>query len=502
MFKKKQIWLAIGLLALTLVLYGCTQLFDFAGLKDVDEQEGLQPLSATSDQFEVVNGKVKVLIGFVYRPGPPEKAIVQGMGGEIRYTYHIVPVIAATIPEVAIAGLKANPNVAYVEADGKVYAIQETLPWGVDRVDAELVHPYNKGTGVKISIIDTGIDYDHPDLDANYKGGVDYVEGDGNPMDDNGHGTHCAGIVAAEDNDIGAVGVAPEAYLYAVKVLDASGSGYVSDVVAGIQWSIDNSMQVTSMSLGTNTDYLSLHDACDAAYAAGILVVAAAGNDGNPPGKGDNIDYPANYDSVIAVAATDTNDKRARWSSTGPAAELSAPGVDIYSTYWDDAYATKSGTSMACPHVTGTAALVMAAYPSWTNVDVRLRLQSTADDLGAAGWDPQYGYGLVDADEAAGQVNDPPTVSITSPTDGSTFDSGATILFEGTAIDKEDGELTASLVWTSSIDGQIGTGGSFSTILSDGNHTITAEVTDSGGKTRSDSIGITVGTPPSEPTRS
>jgi hypothetical protein len=228
-------------------------------------------------------------------------------------------------------------------------------------------------------------------------------------------------------------------------------------------------------------------------------LVASAGNSGNPPGKGDNISYPAAYDSVIAVAATEQSDKRASWSSTGSELELAAPGVDIYSTYKGGGYATLSGTSMASPHVAGTAALVWAKNPTWSNDAVRTQLQNTADDLGAIGWDSKYGYGLVDAAGAAevetSLPNEPPTVSITNPADGSTFESGATILFEGTASDPEDSDLTASLVWTSNIDGQIGTGGSFSTTLNDSNHTITAEVTDSGGKTGSASIGITVGTP-------
>jgi fibronectin type 3 domain-containing protein len=253
-------------------------------------------------------------------------------------------------------------------------------------------------------------------------------------MDDNGHGTHCAGIVAAEDNDIGVIGVAPEAYLYAVKVLDSGGSGYLSDVIAGIQWSIDNGMQVISMSLGTSFDFQSLHDACDAAYYDnGILVVAAAGNSGTVSGKGDNVIYPAKYDSVIAVAATDSNDERAWWSSTGPDVELAAPGVSIYSTYWDDTYATLSGTSMACPHVTGTAALVFvtAVDPAydldgdgvWDASEVRKKLQDTADDLGDPGRDPQYGYGLVDADEAASLADTEPPAKVSGVTVTTVSDS-------------------------------------------------------------------------------
>jgi subtilisin/minor extracellular protease Epr len=188
-----------------------------------------------------------------------------------------------------------------------------------------------------VAILDTGIDYEHSDLNDNYIGGYDFANNDLEPMDDNGHGTHCAGIVAAEDNEGGVVGVAPEADLYAVKVLDSVGNGYMMDVI--------------SMSFGSNLGSTSLETACDNAYSSGVLVVAAAGNDGNPSGEGDNVDYPARCDSVIAVAATDSNDNRAIWSSTGPDVELAAPGVSIYSTYLGGGYATMSGTSMACPHV-------------------------------------------------------------------------------------------------------------------------------------------------------
>ena len=366
--------------------------------------------------------KVPVIVGFKDKP---DKNLIMEHGGEIKYEYTIIPAIACSLPEPAIDALKKHPKIAYVEVDAVVFAIDAELDdsWGVKRIGAGIVHEYNKGTGVNVSIIDTGIDYNHPDLAANYKGGHDFVNKDADPMDDHGHGTHCAGIVAAEDNDVGVVGVAPEAYLYAVKVLDSQGRGYVSDLVAGIEWSVNNGMQVISMSLGTTSDVQSLHDACDAAYNAGIVLVAAAGNSGNSRGTGDNIVYPAKYTSVIAVGATDKSDSRASWSSTGPALELVAPGVDVNSTWLGGTYAVKSGTSMACPHVSGTAALVMAAYPSWTNVQVREQLQNTADDLGAAGKDNQYGYGLVDAYEAVAEVTEeaeetyPPLgVSITTGT--------------------------------------------------------------------------------------
>jgi len=361
--------------------------------------------------------RVKVLIGFTHQPGPAEEALVRGVGGTIKYTYHLVPAIAATLPEAAIPGLLANPNVTRIEPDGQVWAIEAELDntWGVKRIGAGVVHGYNKGTGVKVAIIDTGIDYKHSDLDANYEGGWDFVNKDADPMDDNGHGTHVAGTVAAEDNDVGVVGVAPEAQLYALKVLGSDGGGYYSDVIAALQWAVDNGMRVTNNSYGSSGDPgVTVKQAFDNAYySKGVLNVCAAGNSGNPPGKGDNVIYPARYESCIAVAATDQSDKRASWSSTGPAVELAAPGVSINSTVPGGGYAAWSGTSMASPHVAGTAALVMVAYPLWTNKDVRTQLQNTADDLGVAGRDTKYGYGLVDADEAAPQPVDVHDVAVT-----------------------------------------------------------------------------------------
>lgn len=368
----------------------------------------------------------KVIIGFKDKP---DASLVKAHGGKIKYQYTIVDAIAATVPEKAVDALKKNPNVEYVEMDQKVHALEDTLDWGVDRIDAEIVWggsdgamditTDNAGTGVKVAILDTGIDYDHPDLDDNYAGGTDIINSDDDPMDDNGHGTHCAGIIAAEDDDDGVIGVAPNVSLYAVKVLDSGGSGSYSDIVAGIDWAVANNMDVISMSLGGSSGDTALEDACNNAYNSGTLVVAAAGNDGNPAGRGDNVGYPARYDSVIAVAATDSNDNRASFSSTGPDVELAAPGVDILSTYWDEGeskYATASGTSMACPHVTGTAALVFASGVTDSdgdgnvNDEIRAILQSTAEDLGADGRDERFGYGLVDAEAAVNVAGDSDTI--------------------------------------------------------------------------------------------
>jgi subtilisin family serine protease len=247
--------------------------------------------------------KEPVIIGFKSTPGHADKAMVRGHGGEIKYSYTLINAIAAKLPEPAIENIQKNSRVTYVERDGEVHTLDDELDnsWGVTRIGAGTVHDSgNKGSGVKVAILDTGIDYEHSDLDGNYKGGYDYVNNDAYPMDDNGHGTHCAGIVAAEDDGAGVVGVAPEADLYAVKVLNSVGRGYESDVLAGIQWSVDNGMDVISMSLGSDVGSIPLEEACNKAYySSGVLLVAAAGNDGYPSGKGDNVDYPARYDSVL-----------------------------------------------------------------------------------------------------------------------------------------------------------------------------------------------------------
>ena len=364
--------------------------------------------------------KVPVIIKF---NGKPDASLVRAFGGEIKSEYSIIPAIACSLPEEAIEALQRNPKISYIEKDMEAHALIEEIPWGVDHIEADLVQDSgNEGAGVKIAIIDTGIDYTHPDLSPNYKGGYDFVNNDDDPRDDNGHGTHCAGIAAAASNDLGIIGVAPAADLYAVKVLDRRGMGYYSTILSGIEWCVANGMQIASMSIGGSSYSQSLKDACDTANSAGLVLVASAGNsgDGNPDTV--EISYPAAFSSVIAVGATAQDDSVADWSNSGDYLELAAPGVGIYSTlptyrvtlsrrYGYD-YGTLSGTSMACPHVSGVAALIIASDESASNV--RSILQITADDIGNDGFDNSYGYGLVDADEAAG-VEEPSDPDTTPP---------------------------------------------------------------------------------------
>lgn len=282
----------------------------------------------------------------------------------------------------------------------------QTLPWGVDRIDADLVWGITTGDPVKVAIVDTGIDVKHPDLVGNLKGGVSTIGYTTSYNDDNGHGTHVAGIAAAIDNTIGVVGVGPQIDLYAVKVLDRRGSGYLSDVIEGLDWAIKNKMQVVNMSLGTASNILSFQEAIKKVNVAGIIQVAAAGNSGG------SVSYPAAYSEVIAVSATDNADTIASWSSRGPEVDLAAPGVNIYSAYKGSTYKTLSGTSMAAPHVTGAAALVLSVPDKCqylldtalgcSPAEVQKRLQDTAEWLTNVIPEGQ-GSGLVDAEKAVTQ---------------------------------------------------------------------------------------------------
>ena len=346
--------------------------------------------------------------------------IIAHTGGAKLKNLNLIGAKAVWVPDrSAAAKLAASPGVVRVDDDVVVEALirggisakpapsqpAEVLPWGIDRIDAELVWPSgNTANLIRVGIIDTGISNTHPDLLANIKGGVNTINPRKNWNDDNGHGSHVAGIVAAIDNDIGVIGVGPAIDLYAIKVLDRNGSGYLSDVIEGIQWAVANNMQVVNMSLGTASNIQSFHDAVIAAKNAGIVTVAAAGNGGGSTNE--SVIFPAAYPEAIAVSATDNTDTIAWWSSRGPEVDLAAPGVSIYSTYKGTGYATLSGTSMAAPHVAGSAALVLNipvglydanANGKWDPDEVQKKLQDRAKDLGTSGFDNLYGWGLVNA---------------------------------------------------------------------------------------------------------
>jgi subtilisin family serine protease len=304
------------------------------------------------------------------------------------------PAAMNTVPlptvESALAGIRAGegletPAVGAPRADVN----PAEVPWGVKRVNAPAAWDCTAGRGVKVAIIDTGMDYTHPELAPNYKGGYNAIVSTASPMDDHGHGTHVSGTIGAVRDSNGVVGVAPEASLYAVKVLDKNGSGQYSWIIAGIDWAITNHMNVINMSLGGGQGNEALKQVMQKAGEAGVTVVCAAGNDSGP------VNYPAKYPQAIAVSASDSSDKIASFSSRGAEIAVIAPGVNIYSTRKGGGYTTMSGTSMASPHVAGLAALAVGAGAK-TPDEVRNALAGAAAKLPNLKPTDQ-GAGLVDA---------------------------------------------------------------------------------------------------------
>ncbi|MBI2858811.1 MAG: S8 family peptidase [Chloroflexi bacterium] len=333
---------------------------------------------------------------------PAREALLNKFGALKIRNLPIIDGSVVLLPLPALGAIVREAGVRLVEVDQRVSAFPkpgggtqpaQVVPTGIDRINAENLA--NTGAGVKVAVIDTGIDYTHPDLSAVYVSGIDYANDDNDPKDDNGHGTHVAGTVAAQNNSIGVVGVAPGVALYAVKVLDKNGSGWLSDVIAGIGWAKDNQMAVANMSLGAKGSSDALHTAVINATIAGVTLVVAAGND-----SADAAAYiPAAYDEVITVSAiadfdgqpgglassksygrgrfaiVQKDDAFSYFSNYGAVVDIAAPGMDINSTWLGGTYKSISGTSMATPHVAGAAALYKASNPSATPAQVRTALR-------------------------------------------------------------------------------------------------------------------------------
>lgn len=346
-------------------------------------------------------------------PGLPSSLDADSVAFDINL--YDAPIVTLKLSGSEIRALKASADVDAVEDDGWAHALPadnlvfegqpsvqaETVPIGVSQIQAVPAWGCSRGRGIKVAVLDTGIDWNHPDLRPNVRGAVSFVPGE-TAMDGNSHGTHCAGTIAAAINGVGVVGVAPQASLYGVKVLANSGSGQFSWIIAGINWAIQNRMHIVSMSLGASSAPAALEAICNSAFANGVLLVAAAGNAGPPPaGQPTSVGFPGRYRNVVAVAAIDSNNGIAAFSSRGPEVEICAPGVQVLSTVPGGGYGQKSGTSMACPHVAGAAAVVWGAHRFATNVQIWNLLGAAADNLGNPGWDPLFGYGRVDVDQAA-----------------------------------------------------------------------------------------------------
>jgi subtilisin family serine protease len=349
--------------------------------------------------------------------------------------------------------LNADPTVDYAELNYRFYAFNTPndpdfgKQWGLTKVQAPAAWDLSTGNATTvIAIIDSGIDAGHPDLAGKIVAGYDFVDSDGTPNDANGHGTHVAGIAAAlTNNAVGVAGMDWQARIMPVRVLDAEGSGWNSDIVQGINWAYQNGAKILNLSLGGTTYTQSMQDAVNAAHAAGSLVVAAMGNcrvyDATTCPVANPTNYPAAYDNVMGVAATGPTDAFASYSQYGSHCDISAPGGDmssyhdpdgIYSTmptyavyltthysYYKN-YDYLNGTSQATPFVAGLAALIWALNPGLTPDQVQQIMQESALDLGDPGWDPTYGWGRIDALAALQLLSKPsaPTLNPISNPDG------------------------------------------------------------------------------------
>ncbi|PAY15055.1 S8 family peptidase [Bacillus sp. 7705b] len=356
----------------------------------------LEPLAhaETSSEKEVI---------VVYKNKDGKETVLDS-DAEVEQQYQHLPAVAVTADPETVKEFNQDPDILYVENNVTFTAADNTdlkvlsenadttdnfEQWNLEPIQVKQAWKEGlTGKNVKIAVIDSGIS---PHDDLSISGGYSAVSYTSSYKDDNGHGTHVAGIIGAKHNGYGIDGIAPEAQIYAVKALDQNGSGDLQGLLKGIDWSIANGMDIVNMSLGTSSDSQILHDAMDKAYEKGVLLVAASGNEGN----GKPVNYPAAYSSVVAVSATNQHNQLAAFSTTGNQVEFSAPGTDITSTYLHQYYATGSGTSQATPHAAAMFALLKQRDPGNTNVQLRALMQKNIVDLGITGRDQQFGYGLI-----------------------------------------------------------------------------------------------------------
>ncbi len=354
--------------------------------------------------------KVPVIINFKDIVTSDDIQIVKDLGGEIKYTYKIIPAIAASVPADNLGVLKAHFRVSRIDDDAEVKAMDIR---GDNQINVSSVWNAGfTGQGVRVAILDTGINRTHPEFTGRITDCKTEVAGTASCEDDNGHGTHVAGIAGAQGINPSAKGVAPNILFMSDKVLDSNGGGILSQVIAGIQWATlgpdgilgtGDEANVISMSLGTSRTWKatncnnadrSMTDAINFAVSNGVTVVAAAGNSG-----GAGVSLPGCISTTIVVGAVDFNDVLASFSGQGFAMKdhgVVAPGVGIFSTWLNNGYNTISGTSMATPAVSGAVALLKSANPSLTPADMKIKLFSTAKDLGNSGVDNKYGNGRID----------------------------------------------------------------------------------------------------------
>ncbi|MHA2244672.1 MAG: S8 family serine peptidase, partial [Candidatus Hodarchaeales archaeon] len=390
------------------------EIYRACGIGNIFKEKAYFETSADS-RIKISNENINMIIGFNHSLYNNEKT--QDILFPFNYKIEkIIKKLNAMVISIPISSLRdfielsvSLKEIRYIEPS-LIYSIDSTpndpnwsAQWGPQRIKTDLAWNIQKGnpSSVLVAVIDTGIDYTHPDLSAQYVDlGYDWVNDDNDPKDDHSHGTHCAGIIAATiNNSLGIAGTA-NVQIMAEKFLNVFGIGNNYDAANAIIHAVDAGADILSNSWGGSSQSNVLKDALAYAATNDVIIVAAAGNDASSTPS-----YPSTYPEVISVSATDINDNLASFSNFGDTIEIAAPGIDIYSTVLSGSYDNKSGTSMACPHVSGVLALIRSEFPSWTAEQVRSHLRDRTDDLGVPGWDQYYGYGLLNAYKA---VQPPP----------------------------------------------------------------------------------------------
>ncbi|MCZ8514590.1 S8 family peptidase [Paenibacillus filicis] len=270
-----------------------------------------------------------------------------------------LPFVHSIEPDIRIRVHHALPRKRSVTQNAGIVKQAPRIPWGIKHIRAPLAWRKSQGDRIRIGVIDTGADYSHPDLRHCLSRGVNVLNRQLLPIDDNGHGTHIAGTIAAFTLQKGIIGVAPQAIIHPVKAFDHQGGAFVSDIISGIDWCVRNGVDIINMSFGMKTYSKALEDAVLNAYREGVIIVASSGNEG----KQADVDYPARFKQVIAVGATTRKGRIAPFSNSGKKIDIYAPGEKIVSTWLRGQYHELSGTSMATSHVSGVIALMLARRP-------------------------------------------------------------------------------------------------------------------------------------------
>lgn len=380
-----------------------------------DVTETLQPEAAAPE----ASYADEIIVGLL--PGADEAALapcLEPVRGIVASRLETLSALVVRLPagtqEAALVSLQACPGVDYTEPNGTV-TIADLIPndpyyasdqWGLPAIRAPQGWAYETGSSaVILAIVDTGIDIGHPDLSAKLVAGRNILNPALPPNDDNGHGTHVAGIAAASSNNgLGVAGVSWGARLMPVKVLNSGGSGTFANLAAGIVWATDNGAHVINLSVGSVNPSILVENAIAYAHAADVVIVAAAGNT-----WGGSVLYPARYDHVIAVSATDPVDGLAPFSAVGPEIDLAAPGDDILSTSPGGVYLSRDGTSQAAAYVAGLAAILRGMPGCGSADNIEWLMESTARDLGPPGPDDAFGAGLIQMEAAILRLYQPPT---------------------------------------------------------------------------------------------